>query len=58
MSFDLNEINSTADAVELGRELIENGEDVVSVLRQLDNWRLYFSEAFSELYDEYPDSGW
>lgn len=58
MCFDLNEINSPADAVELGRELIESGYDVVYVLRQLDNWRFYFSEAFSELYDEYPDSGW
>lgn len=58
MCLDLNEVNSPEDAVELGRELIESGYDVVYVLRQLDNWATYFSEAFSELYDEYPDSGW
>lgn len=58
MSFDLNEINSPEDVVQLAEELIESGYDVSYVLRQLDNWSQMFSQGFSEIYNKYPDNGW
>lgn len=58
MCFDLNEINSPEDFIELGEELIQSGCDAESVLRQMDNWRYCMSEAFQELRNRYPDSGW
>lgn len=58
MCFDLNEINSPEDFIELGEELIESGCDVTEVLRQLSNCSYYMSEAFLEIRSRYPDCGW
>ena len=58
MCFDINQVTSPEDFIELGEELIESGCDVQYVLQQMDDWRYFMSEAFLELQNRYPDSGW
>ena len=57
MSFDLQEVNSAEDFVQIAEDLIASGYDVSDVLIQLDNWRYFISEAFLELHDKYSDNG-